>query len=161
MENIIDMREKLFVEIPVAERLYLLIHPFWQARDYRPEYTAKIDDLVANFEGPIVTLDVRANMIEGDEINNIFTIYERLNPKGSRYIVEGGMPAIAPLDIGWEGLADMIANAEQVIMGGSNLSGNEEIGYGQCLGIAYREMKKLWPDVELDINLALRLQHKT
>ncbi|MBI2651970.1 hypothetical protein HYX00_00770 [Candidatus Woesearchaeota archaeon] len=128
--------------------LYVVVHPFWG--DGNHPYIDNIEGLVRGTEHPILTLD--------HWLAETIQRYAKLDPRGARYFLPNGFSLAKP-DCGWEQLAKIINQfkPEEVIFGGSQLGGNEGDGYWHCVGLNYKNLKKLIPNLSIDESLSDRV----
>ena len=145
-EELVQLGRTVPLIVP-DKTLYVVVHPFWG--DHKHPYIDNIEKLVRDAEVPILTLDYR--------LQDTIQRYARLNPRGDRFFLPNGAFYAKP-DCGWETTAEIINQfkPEEVIIGGSQLGGNEDDGYWHCIGLNYKNLKHLVPNLRIDESLSDR-----
>lgn len=130
-----------------AGTLYVAIHPFFN--ENKPLYSDRIAELISGAKAPILTLDGGRQTAAK---------YVALDPQGPRYFLPNGFCDSRP-HCGWETTAEVIRAFEprEVIFVGSQLMGNEEEGYAQCVGYAFQNLRERVPGARLNESICDRI----
>jgi hypothetical protein len=121
------------------DKLAILTHPFFNLRG---DYESRLNGFIEDFPYPIVVLSYD---FEGDSAR-----IGTLSPHKEHFYLDCGYTVAFP-KAGWDITARIINSfsAEEILMGGANLS-YDEFGYpAQCVGFSYRCLKLRVPNLRL------------
>lgn len=146
--------------ITPSKRVYVIAHPYWggHSRDGRGDYIANLEALIRDTEFSVLTLEAPSRlMVRFDELNPAKR-FAGLNPRGDRFFLGAGFDYPRPF-CGWEITAEIINSfkPEDVVFGGSQLSGEKEKKYGHCVGICYETLKHMVPNPQIDESISDRV----
>lgn len=107
-------------------------------------YSSKIKQLAKETKNPIISFEY---MVEPS-----MKVIEHLEPLGRRYFISTINGNTPQPDIGWDKASEIINsfNPKKVILVGSNLYVGKKGNLGECVGIAYSNLKNKVPGLEID-----------
>ena len=133
MQKIFQLNKKV-AKIHPSDTLYIMVHPFWPV-SVSHEFLSKICGLIHDEDRPILTLEVPWLL------NETISTYKKLSPKGPRYFMFTKANTGDPKNIDKFIYIIERFKPQKIILGGANLSGNENTGYTQCVGGFYNFFK--------------------
>ena len=136
-------------------RLYVLMHPLFDkysggliSKSGSKHYRHNLKNLLIRSDSKVLVCESKCDIEE----TKSFVV--KTNPKLEVLFIETKFSESTPVE-GWENLFKMVEQVDplEIIVGGANLSGDEESGYGECVGNLYYCLRQQFCQIRIDLSL--------
>lgn len=129
-------------------RLYVIVHPFFDRFCPNKEYRENLYRLFSEPNGDLMVCE------SGADTERTREQILAMNKESDIKFVETKFSRSEPSK-GWDYLFQQINKhaSSEIVVGGANLSGDEDSGYGECVGYTYNKIREKFEQTRLDFEI--------